>query len=98
MVANTTIDENFLRTTTYTNVNGNYYMGAGGFYNKSVKIDSVKTLKMGLGININASKNINFSNAIKYASKNNSFSPNVFLSIEMERCDGNKNELQAIIQ
>ena len=77
VVAQTIIDENLLRTTTYTNVDGNYYIGVGSNYNISTKIDSVKTFKVGLGLNVSKNRNINFSNTIKYASTVTSLAPSL---------------------
>ena len=82
VIAKTTIDENFLRSTTYTNVNGTYQLGIGSGFNKSIKIDSVKTIKLRLGLNVNTNKNINFNNDVKYASKNTTITPNMSLTFE----------------
>ncbi len=76
VVAKTTIDENFLRNTTYTNVNGVYTTNLGARYSKSIKIDSVKTLKLELGVNLSKNRNINFNNNTRYASNNTVITPN----------------------
>ena len=80
VVARTTIDENLLRTTTYANVNGNYNINVGSNYSKSIKIDSTKTLRFGIGLNIGKNRIINFSNGIKYNSINSNLSPSLSLS------------------
>ncbi|RPD91786.1 TonB-dependent receptor [Aureibaculum marinum] len=82
VVSKTTIDNNNIRTTTYTNVDGNYYVGGGAFFNKSVKIDSVKTIKFGLGTNISTNKQYSFNNDVKYATTNTSFSPTLSLTFD----------------
>ena len=79
VVSKSTIDENLVRTTTYENVSGNYDINASLFYNKKVKIDSLRTIKVGFGVSTGKNKNINFSNDIKYSSNINSVTPNVSL-------------------
>lgn len=76
VVSKTTIDENFVRNTTYENVNGSYSMYIGANYNSSFKIDSLKTIKYRLGLWTNTNRNINFNNDVKYASTYTSLTPN----------------------
>ncbi len=76
VVSKTTIDENFVRNTTYENVNGNYSVYVGANYNSSFKIDSLKTIKYRLGLWSNTNRNINFNNDVKYASTYTSLTPN----------------------
>ena len=64
VVPKTIIDENFIRNTTYTNVDGNYSVSGNIGYNKSSKIDSLRTLKLGASLYINTSKSVNFNNNI----------------------------------
>lgn len=70
-------DENLKRTTTYTNVNGNYNGYLGGNYSKSIKLDTIHTLKINTGVWGNLTKAINFNNEEKFASKYISLTPNV---------------------
>ncbi|WP_282135988.1 outer membrane beta-barrel protein [Seonamhaeicola maritimus] len=77
IVSNTVVDENFVRETTFANVNGNYNLGSSINVGKRVKLDTVRTLKYGVGINVNKSRRINFNNGIQYASDVNSISPNI---------------------
>ncbi len=70
-------DENLKRTTTYTNVNGNYNGYLGGNYSKSIKIDTIHTLKIDAGMFGNITKAINFNNEDKFASTYISLTPNV---------------------
>lgn len=79
VVAKTTVDENFVRSTTYANVDGNYRMYANVSYSKDVKLDSLRTLKMSVGANGNFSRNINFNNDVQYASQVRSISPEIGL-------------------
>ena len=77
IIARTTVDENFVRTTTYDNVDGNYRINAGGSYRKSYKLDSLRTLKLNLGFNGGINRRINFNNDVQYASNNTSLGPRV---------------------
>jgi len=76
-VSKTTVDEDLIRNTTYTNVDGNYRMNISTSFSKKVKIDTLRTLKVRTGIYGNMSKVINFNNDVKYASLNTSITPNV---------------------
>ncbi|MDD7887584.1 TonB-dependent receptor [Flavivirga sp. 57AJ16] len=77
VVSNTTIDENFVRNTTYSNVNGNYRINGNLNYDKKVKLDSLRTLKYGIGIDGNKNRTINYNNGILYASNVIGVSPNI---------------------
>lgn len=70
-------DENLVRTTTYTNVNGNYSGYLGGNFNKSIKLDSIQTLKLNLGLNGNIVKSINFNGLEKFSSRYQRLSPRI---------------------
>lgn len=76
IASKTSIDEDLIRRTTYTNVNGNYNLNANASLNKSIKIDTSKTIRYRLGFRSGFNKVINFNNDVKYASQNLSFSPN----------------------
>lgn len=77
VVSKTTVDEDLIRNTTYTNVDGNYRMNLSMSYSKKVKIDTLRNIKFNAGIWGNVSKNINFNNEVKYASVNTGVTPNV---------------------
>lgn len=78
VVSKTIIDpETLTRRTTYTNVNGNYNGSVGGDYSKNFKLDSIRKIRLRFGANGSVSKNINFNNDVKYASKVNTFSPSI---------------------
>jgi len=73
----TTTDENFLRTTRYTNVDGNY-SGYGGFgYSKQIKKDSTYTVKFNIRPYLNFNRNIGFTNGSRLESKTIALSPRV---------------------
>lgn len=76
VVAKSIVDENFARSTTYTNVNGNYNAYASATFSKSVKIDTVRTIKYRVGISSNFNRSINFNNDVQYASTNTAVTPN----------------------
>ncbi|THD68774.1 TonB-dependent receptor [Robertkochia marina] len=65
VVALTTTDENFLRTTAFTNVDGAYNFGVGIGYNKQLKKKDNYTLSLRLDPNYSISKVINFSNGVQ---------------------------------
>lgn len=77
IITKTIVDENLVRSTTYENVNGNYQIYGGGGYNKSSKIDSIRTIKYGAGFNVSANRNINFNNDVQYASRTTSIGPSI---------------------
>lgn len=77
IVARTNVDENFVRTTTYDNVDGNYRLNGGGSYRKSFKLDSLRTVKLNLGFNGGLNRRVNFNNDVQYASKNTSLGPRI---------------------
>lgn len=75
VVSKTTVDENFVRNTTYENVDGGYYSYIGGSYSKDFKVDTLRTVKVRVGMNASFNKSINFNNDVQYASKTNSMTP-----------------------
>ncbi|MEM6685779.1 MAG: outer membrane beta-barrel protein, partial [Bacteroidota bacterium] len=70
----TITDENRIRTTTYTNVDGVIRMSGGGSYNKTIKKDST-TLGYNIGLYGNYNKNFNFSNGAKFSTKRTTITP-----------------------
>jgi hypothetical protein len=85
VVAKTTIDDNFVRNTTYTNVDGNYRVSASASYSKSYKLDSIRTLKVRAGAYTNLNRAVNFNNDVQFASRNLSVSPNVELTFNWKK-------------
>ncbi|MFD2824379.1 outer membrane beta-barrel protein [Lacinutrix iliipiscaria] len=81
IVSKTTVNEDFVRETTYANVNGGRRIGGGFNYSKKNKIDSLRTFKYSFGAYGNYNKNINFNNDVKYASHVTSISPRVTLTL-----------------
>ncbi len=71
-----TTDENRIRTTTYTNVDG-IFRGSGGVsYSKTIKRDS-SSVRFRVGLYTNYNKEINFSNGVKFSTKRNALTPSV---------------------
>lgn len=75
VVRKTIINENLLRETTFTNVNGAYSVNGYLAANKKVTLDSVRTATFDLGLAPNIQRSINFNNGFQYASTNTSLSP-----------------------
>ena len=70
-----TTDENFLRTTTYTNVDGNY-SGYGGIgYSKQIKKDSLYTLKFNVRPRLSYGRQVSFTNGVELKAKRFDVSP-----------------------
>lgn len=82
VVSRSNIDENFVRTTSYDNVDGAYNYYAGGGWNKSKKIDSLTTVKVDLGLYVNGNRNVNFNNDVQYKSTTNTISPSIGFTYE----------------
>ncbi|MAM17663.1 MAG: TonB-dependent receptor [Gramella sp.] len=83
VVAVTTIDEDLVRTTTYTNVDGRMSANAGFFYNKQIKNEK-KTFRYSLAMNASYNRNVGFTNAVKFTSERYTLSPRVRLDYEIE--------------
>jgi hypothetical protein len=80
VVSKTIVDPTTLkRTTTYENVDGNNNGYLGASYSKNFKLDSLKSIRVRVGGNSNFSKNINFNNEVKYASRTLSYEPSIGL-------------------
>lgn len=83
VIPKSTIDPTTLvRNTTYENVNGNYSLYFSGSYNKKIKLDTVRSIKLRFGTSTNFVKNINFFNDIKYSAITKSISPNIGFTFE----------------
>lgn len=80
VVPRTTIDENFVRNTTYINVDGYYSLNASINNSKSITLDSLRTLKIDAGVYSFLRRNVNFNNDIEYASRSATIGPSLGLS------------------
>lgn len=83
VVSVTTVNEDLVRTTTFTNVDGSMNASAGLFYNKQLKKDE-RTIRYQFGLNTNYNKNVGFTNGVKYIAENYSASPRVRFTYEIE--------------
>lgn len=80
VVSKTAVDENFVRNTTYTNVDGNYRAYVGSNFRKDFKLDSLQSLKVRFGLSANISKQINFNNEVEYAALSTRLNPSLRLT------------------
>ncbi|WP_046756181.1 outer membrane beta-barrel protein [Kordia jejudonensis] len=71
-----TTDENRIRTTTFTNVDGVLRASGGVSYSKTIKRDS-SSIRFRTGIYNNYNKEFNFSNGVKFATKRNALTPRI---------------------
>lgn len=79
----TSIDEDLVRTTTYTNVDGAKSANARVFYNKQIKKDAVE-FRYRTGINAGYSNNVGFTNAVLYNAERISLTPSIRLTYAIE--------------
>lgn len=79
VVSKTTVDKNLVKNTTYTNVDGNYWVSFNSSWNKNFKIDSLQTLKLRFGMNAVLDNTVNFNNDVEYAS----FTTQVFPGLDL---------------
>ncbi|PKA97453.1 carboxypeptidase-like protein [Flavobacteriaceae bacterium MAR_2009_75] len=70
-----TTDENFLRTTRFTNIDGNYNGWAGFGYSKEVKKDSTITAKFNLRPGVSFGRQVSFSNGVRLEAESFDISP-----------------------
>ena len=75
VVSKSTVDENFVRETTFANVDGNYRINGNLNYSKEVKMDSLRKVRFSIGTYGNLNRNINFNNDVQYASNVRSITP-----------------------
>jgi len=85
VVAKTIVDENFVRNTTYANVDGAYDFSASGSFSKTIKIDTLRTLKYRVGLRTGINKSINFNNGEQYSSNNKSIAPSASLTFTWKK-------------
>ncbi|QRM89374.1 outer membrane beta-barrel protein [Lacinutrix sp. WUR7] len=80
IVSKSTINEDYVRETTYANVSGGKRLRGGFSFSKKKKIDSLRSLKYSVGAYGNYNKNINFNNEVQYASNVASVSPRITIT------------------
>src|SRR5690606_35157409 len=79
VVSNTSTDEDFVRTTTYENVGGNYNGWAGINYSKQIKKDSLYSIKFTVNPYFNFGRQVGYTNGSRLEAKSTSISPRVGL-------------------
>ncbi|AZQ43578.1 outer membrane beta-barrel protein [Nonlabens ponticola] len=79
----TVTDDDLIRRTTYTNVDGNFNGYAYFDYRKSWKKDE-RTWKAGAGISTSFNRNRSFTNGVLFTSDRTSFRPDFQLSYELD--------------
>ncbi len=83
VVSSTITDEDFVRTTTYTNVDGRYNLDLRGNFYKEFSFKDKSTLKPQVGLSLGMSKDIGFSNEEKYKADNFSAGPTFSLEYDI---------------
>ncbi len=83
IVAKTETDENLVRSTTYTNVDGGYDFSMGFRLQKEFMFKDRSSFKPQLGANSSLRKDIGFSNAVKYHSNTFSMGPSLNLEYDI---------------
>tara|TARA_R110000868_G_scaffold222048_1_gene473887 strand:+ start:6148 stop:8910 length:2763 start_codon:yes stop_codon:yes gene_type:complete len=73
-----TTDDNFLRTTRYTNIDGNYSGYSGIGYSKQIKKDSIYTVKFNVRPRLSFGRQVSFTNGVEL--KANSFDVTPYIS------------------
>lgn len=80
----TVTDEDFIKKTTYTNINGNYD-GYGGFgYSKQIKKDSTFTTKFNFRPSVNFGKNIGFTNGVQLEATSFNVNTNAYVTFNFK--------------
>lgn len=75
-----TLDENLIRTTTYTNVNGNYNGYIGANISKNYKLDTIHSIKPSFGGYASMNRVVSFNNEEKFSSKFMTITPSFGLT------------------
>ncbi|MEM7186319.1 MAG: outer membrane beta-barrel protein [Bacteroidota bacterium] len=82
VVARTIVDENFVRNTTYANVNGNRNFWINASFNKDQKLDTIHKLRFFVSLSATSNRSINFNNDVEYATVSNALTPGLRVSYE----------------
>tara|TARA_R110002020_G_scaffold53258_1_gene149163 strand:- start:16 stop:780 length:765 start_codon:yes stop_codon:yes gene_type:complete len=77
VVNQTTVDDNFVRSTTFTNVDGIYDIYGSLSYSKNFELDSLRSVKADIGIDANLNRYVNFFNAEQYANLTKTYTPSI---------------------
>tara|TARA_Y100001947_G_scaffold120967_1_gene105178 strand:+ start:975 stop:3749 length:2775 start_codon:yes stop_codon:yes gene_type:complete len=66
VVSRSEVDNNFVRYTTYDNVDGSYRAYGNISYSKDIELDTLSSLKVGLGLYSNLQRSVNYNNDQMY--------------------------------
>ncbi|TDN87132.1 carboxypeptidase family protein [Salegentibacter sp. 24] len=77
VVTRSTVGEDLVRTTTYTNVDGAYNYFGGGSIDKTFELEKESSIKIRGGVYGNFNKNIGFTNGQRFNSKTLNVTPNL---------------------
>ncbi len=80
----TTTDEDLVRTTTYTNVDGGYRFHGGTSVDRKIELDTIHSIKIRPGVYGSYNKRLGFSNSVQYNVKSLSLSPNIGLQYDWD--------------
>ncbi len=83
IVSRTETDENLVRRTTYTNVDGSYDFRGGVRFQKEIKFKDRSTLRPQIGLSSSLRRDIGFSNGVKFHSDNFAMEPSVSLEYDI---------------
>ncbi|MCM8570346.1 outer membrane beta-barrel protein [Gramella jeungdoensis] len=83
VVSVTTLNEDLVRTTTFTNVDGTVNASVGAFYNKQTKKEE-KEFRYRMGLRANYDKNVGFTNGKKYEAYRYRLNPSVRFTYAIE--------------
>ncbi|MBZ9632597.1 outer membrane beta-barrel protein [Salegentibacter sp. LM13S] len=77
VVTRSTVDEDLVRTTTYTNVDGAYNYFGGGNIDKTFELEKESSIKVRGGVYGNYNRNVGFTNEQRFISKTLNLTPNL---------------------
>ena len=78
IISKSIINSDLTRETTYTNVDGTSSIYGYVDYNKNIKLDTLRSIRVGIGFNTDFSKNINYVNNLQYTSFYNNLGPSIW--------------------
>ena len=77
IINSTFTDEDYLRRTTFVNVDGNYSASLGASWSKQIKKDSLYTLRLQPGINSSFNNNVSLNNGVEFTAQSFMVTPSV---------------------
>ena len=83
VVSVTTVDENLISTTTFTNVDGAFNANVGAYYNKQLTND-LKEFRYRFGLRGSYNKNVGFTNGEKYFARRYTVSPSLGITYAVD--------------